>query len=145
AAAPATCDGASVKSCKANGSDWQVTPCEAGKTCQLGTCVPAKPPCPPKEIADDFAKQDQLLQAYKACANSDGCMGKADDAARTACFAACVGKTFALTASCGTCLGHYAVCLFSACKAQCAVDPSAKPCETCAAGACDAALAGCGS
>lgn len=144
AATPATCEGTLVKTCKPNGSDWVTTACGAGFACDKGKCISTKPTCPPKEIADDFAKQDQLLQSYKTCANADGCMGKADDAARAACFAACVGKTITLTASCGTCLGQYAVCLFSVCKGQCSVDPSAKPCESCATTGCDPALAMCG-
>lgn len=142
-ATAATCDGDAAKSCQPNGGGWVTAPCKAGEKCTGGVCAAPKVTCPPKEITDDFAKIDALSQAYKTCSNSEGCMAKGDDAARAACFAACVSKSFSLTAACGTCLGQYAVCLFSTCKAQCAVDPSAKPCEGCAQTNCDPALAKC--
>ncbi|MSQ81660.1 MAG: hypothetical protein EXR77_01930 [Myxococcales bacterium] len=144
AATAAACDGNGVRACKANGSGFATVPCSAAENCANGTCVAAKPTCPPAAIASDFAKLDQLSQTYKTCSNADNCMGKPTNAEKSACFSACIGKSFSLTAACLGCVGEYAVCLFSTCKAQCAVDPSAKPCEGCATGSCGAFLSNCG-
>lgn len=140
---PATCDGTATKACAKNGSAYITTPCATGETCAAGQCKSSAPSCPPKEIKDDFAKSEQLSQAYKTCANNDGCAAKAGDADKVACFKACVGKVFTFTDSCGTCIGQYALCLFTTCKDKCSTDPSAKSCEACATTSCDPALAAC--
>jgi len=140
---PATCDGDAVKACQKNGGGWTATPCPSGHKCSAGVCAAAKPTCPPADIATDFAKAEKLSQTYKACANASGCAGKSGDADKAACFKTCILAAFPLGDACGACLGAYATCLFSTCKAQCSVDPSAKSCEGCAAAACDPALAAC--
>lgn len=140
---PAVCDENGTKACAKNGSEYTTTPCAASEKCESGQCKTTAATCPPKDIKDDFAKSEQLSQTYKTCANNDGCTAQASDADKVTCFKACIAKGFIVSDSCGTCLGQYALCLFTTCKAQCSVDPSAKGCEACALQSCESGLVAC--